>query len=92
MFDKVAEVIAETGVLRGRRRRCVDSTVFDDAVATQDTVTQLFAAVRKVARVVPGAEDVVASACTLDYARPATKALSSAGDNSRNPATPTPSR
>jgi hypothetical protein len=26
VFDKVAEVIAETGVLRGRRRRCVDST------------------------------------------------------------------
>ena len=32
VFDKVAEVIAETGILRGRRKRCVDSTVFDDAV------------------------------------------------------------
>ena len=38
VFDAVAEVIAQTGVLRGRRKRCVDSTVFDDAVATQDTV------------------------------------------------------
>ena len=55
VFDAVAEVIAETGVLRGRRQRCVDSTVFDDAVATQDTVTQLVAAMRKVARLVPGA-------------------------------------
>jgi Transposase domain (DUF772) len=34
VFDKVAEVIAETGILTGRRKRCVDSTVFDDAVAT----------------------------------------------------------
>jgi hypothetical protein len=53
--DLIAEVIAATGIVRGRRKRCVDSTVFDDAVATQDTVTQLVAAVRKVARVVPGA-------------------------------------
>jgi Transposase DDE domain/Transposase domain (DUF772) len=67
VFDKVAEVIAETGILRGRRKRCVDSTVFDDAVATQDTVTQLVAAMRRVARVVAGAAEVIASVCTLDY-------------------------
>jgi len=67
VFDKVAEVIAETGILRGRRKRCVDSTVFDDAVATQDTVTQLVAAIRRVARVVAGAAEVIAAVCTLDY-------------------------
>jgi len=67
VFDKVAEVIAETGILRGRRKRCVDSTVFDDAVATQDTVTQLVAAMRRVARVVAGAAEVIAAVCTLDY-------------------------
>ena len=70
VFDAVAEVIAQTGILAGRRKRCVDSTVFDDAVATQDTVTQLVAAIRKVARVVPGAGAVLAAACTLDYGRP----------------------
>jgi hypothetical protein len=70
VFDKVAEVIAATGILTGRRRRCVDSTVFDDAVATQDTVTQLVAAVRRVARTVPGAPEVIAAVCTLDYSRP----------------------
>ena len=70
VFDKVAEVIAETGILRGRRKRCVDSTVFDDAVATQDTVTQLVAAMRKVARTVPGAAEVVAAVCDLDYSTP----------------------
>src|SRR6266568_5042020 len=70
VFDAVAEVIAGTGVLRGRRKRCVDSTVFDDAVATQDTVTQLVAAIRKVARLVPGAAGVIAEVCALDYSRP----------------------
>jgi hypothetical protein len=70
VFDKVAEVIAATGILRGRRKRCVDSTVFDDAVATQDTVTQLVAAMRRVARVVPGAAEVIAKVCTLDYGKP----------------------
>ena len=70
VFDAVAEVITGTGVLRGRRKRCVDSTVFDDAVATQDTVTQLVAAIRKVARVVPGASEVIAAVCELDYGKP----------------------
>jgi len=70
VFDAVAEVIAQSGILRGRRKRCVDSTVFDDAVATQDTVTQLVAAARKVARVVPGAGEVIGRVCRLDYSRP----------------------
>ncbi len=69
VFDAVAEVIAQTGLLRGKRKRCVDSTVFDDAVATQDTVTQLTAAMRKVSRTVPGAAAVIAEACTLDYGK-----------------------
>src|SRR5271170_2833420 len=70
VFDAVARVIAETGILRGRRKRCVDSTVFDDAVATQDTVTQLVAAIRKVARLVPGAREVIERAARLDYTKP----------------------
>jgi hypothetical protein len=70
VFDAVANVIAETGVLSGRRKRCVDSTVFDDAVATQDTVTQLVAAVRRVARVVPGGRGVIERVCRLDYSKP----------------------
>jgi len=70
VFDAVAQVIAETGLLRGRRKRCVDSTVSGDAVATMDTVSQLVAAMRKVARVVDGAADVIAQVCTLDYSKP----------------------
>lgn len=68
VFDAVAEVIAATGVLGGRRRRAVDSTVVDDAVATQDTVTQLTAAIRRVRRLVPAAAQVTVSA--HDYDRP----------------------
>jgi Transposase DDE domain/Transposase domain (DUF772) len=69
VFEAVAQVIAETGILVGRRKRCVDSTVLDDAVATQDTVTQVVAAIRRVARAVPGAGAVVARVCMLDYTR-----------------------
>src|SRR6266536_3884167 len=55
ILDAVRQVIAQTGVLRGRRRRALDSTLLDDAVATQDTVTQLVAAIRRVRRLVPAA-------------------------------------
>src|SRR6266436_6059708 len=69
--DAVRKIVEETGVLRGRRRRAVDSTILADAVATQDTVTQLVAAIRKVARVVPGAVEQVAAVCTgHDYSKP----------------------
>jgi hypothetical protein len=70
VFGAVAQIIAETGILRGRRKRCADSTVFDDAVATMDTVSQLMAAMRKVARAVGGAGEVIAAVCKLDYSRP----------------------
>ena len=62
IFDAVRSVIDATGVLKGRNRRALDSTLLDDAVATQDTVTQLIAAIRRVRRVVPGASDVALGA------------------------------
>ena len=55
IFDAVRAVILETGVLKGKTRRALDSTVLDDAVATQDTVTQLIAAIRRVRRLIPEA-------------------------------------
>ena len=68
----VAEVIAETGAVTGKTRRALDSTILDDAVARQDTVTQLIAAIRRVAREVPGAGEIVTAAATSghDYSRP----------------------
>jgi hypothetical protein len=69
--DAVRKVIEETGVLAGRRRRAVDSTILAGAVATQDTITQLIAAIRRVGREVPGAAEQIAAVCTgHDYARP----------------------
>jgi hypothetical protein len=69
--DAVRKVIRETGVLKGRHRRAVDSTILADAVATQDTVTQLVSAIRRVAREVPGAAEQIAAVCTgHDYVRP----------------------
>jgi hypothetical protein len=69
--DAVKTVIEQTGILRGRRRRAADSTILADAVATQDTVTQLVSAIRRVAREVPGAAEQTAAVCTgHDYSRP----------------------
>src|SRR5256886_3875520 len=59
--DAVRKIVEETGVLRGRRRRAVDSTILADAVATQDTVTQLVSAIRRAGREVPGAAEQVAA-------------------------------
>jgi transposase len=68
IFDAVREVVAETGVLRGRSRRALDSTVLDDAVATQDTVTQLVSQIRRVRKMVPAAAEVEVAA--HDYTQP----------------------
>jgi hypothetical protein len=71
LFFRVRQVVAATGVLAGKNRRALDSVVLDDAVATQDTVTQLIAAVRRVIREVPGAPEVAGRWCTAhDYADP----------------------
>ena len=48
-------MVHATGVLAGRTRRALDSPLLDDAVATQDTVTQLVAAARRLRRLVPAA-------------------------------------
>lgn len=69
--DVVRQVIEATGILRGRHRRAIDSTILADAVATQDTITQLICQIRRVARVVPGAAEQIAAVCTgYDYSRP----------------------
>jgi len=68
ILEAVRQVVEQTGVLKGRGRRVLDSTVLDDAVATQDTVTQLVAAIRRVRRLLPQARQVELSA--HDYDRP----------------------
>lgn len=66
IFDAVREVVEATGVLKGKKRRVLDSTLLDDAVATQDTVTQLVSAIRRVRRLVPEAVAVAVSAHDYD--------------------------
>jgi Transposase DDE domain/Transposase domain (DUF772) len=76
IFEAVKAVVAETGVLAKKTRRALDSTVLDDAVATQDTVTQLIAAIRRVRREIPAAVAVVESHCTAhDYDDPGKPAI-----------------
>ena len=76
IFEAVKSVVAATGVLAGKTRRALDSTVLDDAVATQDTVTQLIAAIRRVRREVPAAAAVIEQHCTAhDYDDPGKPAI-----------------
>ncbi|MGH9019800.1 MAG: transposase, partial [Acidimicrobiales bacterium] len=62
VFEAVRAVIEATGVLKGKTKRALDSTLLDDAVATQDTVTQLVAQIRKVRRQVTAAGAAAVSA------------------------------
>jgi IS5 family transposase len=66
IFDAVRGVIDATGVLQAKTRRALDSTLLDDAVATQDTVTQLVSAIRRVRRLVPQAGAVEVAAHDYD--------------------------
>jgi IS5 family transposase len=76
IFEVVKAVVAETGAIVGKTRRALDSTVLDDAVATQDTVIQLIAAIRRVRREVPGAAEIVAQRCSAhDYDDPGKPAI-----------------
>lgn len=70
IFEAVAEVIAQSGALSGRKRRALDSTILEDAVARQDTVTQLIAQIRRVGREIPGADLAVVGLSGHDYAKP----------------------
>ncbi|MFG1615397.1 IS1182 family transposase [Nonomuraea wenchangensis] len=68
IFARVSRLAADSGALRARTRRVLDSAVLDDAVATQDTITQLIAAIRRVSRQVPGAAPLIAERChATDY-------------------------
>jgi IS5 family transposase len=68
ILEAVRQVVAHTGVLKGRGRRVLDSTILADAVATQDTVTQLVAAIRRVRRLVATAREVELTAHDYDRA------------------------
>jgi hypothetical protein len=54
--------VVGSSIGRGHRR-AVDSTILADAVATQDTITQLISQIRRVDRTVPGAGERIAAVC-----------------------------
>lgn len=66
IFDAVRAVIDATGVIKGKTRRVLDSTVLDDAVTTQDAVMQLVSAIRRVRRLIPEAKALVLAAHDYD--------------------------
>ena len=73
IFDAVRDVIASTNVLANKHRRALDSTLLDDAVATQDTVTQLVSMIRRVRQAIPeaAAVDVVGDDYDAGSGKPA---------------------
>ena len=66
IFDAVRAVVAETGVLAGKARRALDSTVLEDAVIRQDAIMQLVAQIRRVRRCVPAAKALTLEAHDYD--------------------------
>lgn len=68
IFDAVRQVVADTGVLANKNRRALDSTLLDDAVATQDTVTQLVSMICRVRKAIPSAAATEVTA--HDYTQP----------------------
>lgn len=70
IFDAVRSVIVESGVIAKKTRRALDSTVLDDAVARQDTITMLAAQIRRVRRLVPELASVWVREHNLEGGRP----------------------
>jgi hypothetical protein len=68
LFDDVNATARAAGLLRGRRR-VLDSTPLFDAVATQDTVIQLRAAIRKVLTAADRADPGLATAIRAGLTR-----------------------
>lgn len=70
IFDAVRQVVNASGVLAGKHRRALDSTVLDDAVARQDTIDLLVTQIRRVRRLIPEAAGVWVRHHNLEGGRP----------------------
>ena len=70
IFDAVRKVITASGVIAGKHRRALDSTVLDDAVARQDTVTMLVTQICRVRRLIPELGTVWVREHNLEGGRP----------------------
>ena len=72
ILQAVRQVVEQTGVLFGQHWRVLDSTVLEDAVATQDTVTQMIAAIRRVRRLVAAARETATRSSSWMAPEPST--------------------
>ncbi len=70
IFDAIRAVITASGVIANKTRRALDSTVLDDAVARQDTVTMLVTQICRVRRLVPELGTVWVREHNLEGGRP----------------------
>lgn len=70
IFDAVRQVINASGVIAGKTRRVLDSTVLDDAVQRQDTIDLLVSQIRRVRRLIPELRTVWVRDHNLEGGRP----------------------
>lgn len=70
IFDAVRAVITQSKVLAGKHRRALDSTVLDDAVTRQDTITMLVTQIRRVRKLIPELSSVWVREHNLEPGRP----------------------
>lgn len=70
IFEVVRAVIQQSGVIASKHRRVLDSTVLDDAVRRQDTVSLLVTQIRRVRKLIPALEAVFVRELNLEGSRP----------------------
>jgi len=70
IFEAVRTVVDESGVIATRHRRALDSTVLDDAVQRQDTISLLQSQIRRVRKVIPELASIYVHEMNLEPGRP----------------------
>jgi IS5 family transposase len=70
IFEAVRTVVNESGVIAKKTKRALDSTVLEDAVQRQDTITLLQSQMRRVRRLVPELSHVFVHEHNLGPGRP----------------------
>ena len=70
IFNAVRGLADGSGVLAGKTRRVLDSTVLDDAVARQDTIKMLVSQIRRVRRLIPELGSVWVREDNLEGSKP----------------------
>lgn len=69
IFDTVLKAVQESGVIDGKTKRALDSTIVDDAVAQMSTFELVRSQIARIMRLFPGTVPVVEKCCTryLDF-------------------------